>query len=257
MRALRAVAHICAVFLFCGSLAWAGADEEYQRAVKLYRKGDYAGAIKGFEAAARLRPSPKLEYNIGRCHEKLGHAEKAVFHYKRYLELQPGADNRLDVEDRIVKLEAVSTPPSTPAPTSQPAAKPAATTRPTTRPRNDLTDPFERRGPVHEAESAVARYPNKPSSSPPGSPESSARPPVPSKKVAPAPPSRPAPSKDPGDSTPIYKKWWFWAACVGAAVIAGVVIGTAATKSESRPPGQTKGLQWQRQHDSVGLGFSF
>jgi hypothetical protein len=41
----------------------------------------------------------------------------------------------------------------------------------------------------------------------------------------------PAPASTPA---PVYKKWWFWTA-IGAVIVAGVVIGVAASAAPSRP----------------------
>jgi hypothetical protein len=82
------------------------AKQHFESGRNAYNAGDYATAIKEFKAAEQLRPSPILAYNIGLANEKQGRKRVAVRYYRHYLELQPNAKNRDEVEQRINGLEA-------------------------------------------------------------------------------------------------------------------------------------------------------
>ena len=81
------------------------AQEHYQAGHDLYQAGDYQGAIREFETANRLAPSPVLDYNIGLARERLGQLEQAVQHYRAYITAMPNAPNRAAVDAKIQTLE--------------------------------------------------------------------------------------------------------------------------------------------------------
>lgn len=97
------------------------------RAREAAREGDFETALAEFERAQRLRPSPKLHYNIAVCHQRLvlrareagdqqavkDLARRAVEAYQRYLEESPQAKDRSEVEAAIDELSALEGEPST------------------------------------------------------------------------------------------------------------------------------------------------
>jgi tetratricopeptide (TPR) repeat protein len=119
--------------------AWAAdgnkavAKRHYRRAVSDYNLGRFEDAIGEFEKAYELDPAPTLLWNIAQAHRKLGHAERAIFFYRRYLDEAPDAKDRGDVEKRIRELDeqlrreapapnpVLSPPPAAPAPPSAPS----------------------------------------------------------------------------------------------------------------------------------------
>jgi len=98
----------------------AQAKQHFETGRNAYNAGDYVTAIREFKAAEQLRPSPILDYNIGLANEKLGKRRVAVKYYKRYVEEQPNATNKAEVDQKIATLEAeiASQPP--PAANAQP-----------------------------------------------------------------------------------------------------------------------------------------
>ena len=81
------------------------AQQHYEAGHELYKSGDYQGAIREFETANRLAPSPVLDYNIGLARERLGQLELAVQHYRAYITAMPNASNRDSVDAKIQTLE--------------------------------------------------------------------------------------------------------------------------------------------------------
>lgn len=89
---------------------------EVANARKAVAAQDFAAAVKHFEAALAIYPSPKLYYNIGVCHHgramaaEPGTAEHteardaAIASYNKYLELAPDADDVDAVEASVVGL---------------------------------------------------------------------------------------------------------------------------------------------------------
>jgi tetratricopeptide (TPR) repeat protein len=86
--------------------AMAQAKQHFEAGRAAYNAGDYAGSIREFKQAETLRPSPILDYNIGLANEKLGKRRVAVKYYRKYLELQPNAANKDEVNGRISALDA-------------------------------------------------------------------------------------------------------------------------------------------------------
>ncbi len=82
------------------------AQRHFAAGDKLFRAGDYRGAIAEFEAADALLPSPILAFDLALCHEQLGEQERAVLRYRDYLARSPMAPNRADVEQRVARLDA-------------------------------------------------------------------------------------------------------------------------------------------------------
>jgi tetratricopeptide (TPR) repeat protein len=75
------------------------AREAFAQGQELYRTGDFANALLAFENAEAAQSSPAAEYNIGRCHERLGQPAEAVVAYERYLAATPtGPDHEALVE---------------------------------------------------------------------------------------------------------------------------------------------------------------
>src|SRR5690242_6176217 len=100
--------------------AMAQAKQHFETGRNAYNAGDYVTAIHEFKQAEQLRPSPILDYNIGLANEKLGKRRVAVKYYKRYLEEQPNAANKAEVEGKVGALEAAIASEPPPAATAQP-----------------------------------------------------------------------------------------------------------------------------------------
>jgi hypothetical protein len=93
------------------TLAFGQADSKkaarpyYEKGATEYNLGHFGDAIAQFEKAYELDPAPILLFNIAQAHRQNGNNERAAFFYRRYLEQEPNAANRADVEKRIKDLE--------------------------------------------------------------------------------------------------------------------------------------------------------
>lgn len=82
------------------------AKDAVDRAVSEYNLGHFAESSAFFEKAYRLDPAPILLFNIGQCQRRLGDNERALFSYRRFLDVAPAtAPQRPEVEKRIAELE--------------------------------------------------------------------------------------------------------------------------------------------------------
>lgn len=81
------------------------AKEHFKRGEASFRAGDFRAALASFVRAEALVPSPILTFNMGMCHERLGELEQAVDFYRVYLERRGDASNRVEVLERIARLE--------------------------------------------------------------------------------------------------------------------------------------------------------
>jgi tetratricopeptide (TPR) repeat protein len=113
----------------------------YEAGAKNYEANEYEAAIVQFEKARVIRPLAALDFNIGRCHDRLGHTREALVAYRRYVAAKPEPNDIVEVRERIVVLEkrlAVENPVPTPvaaaegaslaAPAQGASAAPAAPT---------------------------------------------------------------------------------------------------------------------------------
>jgi hypothetical protein len=123
-------------------------DREAAAAVKkakaAAKKGDHAKALAEFERASALAPSAAIHFNIGVCHHALmlaadpaspehaTHRDAAIAAYRAYLDAEPEATDRADVERIIAEItppapEDPQPPPDTPPPGPPPALREAVT----------------------------------------------------------------------------------------------------------------------------------
>lgn len=115
-RTTRAgAAAFVALLLSLGAATPASAADVREQARQLfvagkahYAAGRYKQAVQAFVRAGKLRPSPILDFNIGRCHERLGHAALAIVAYERYLKGRPKAGNRAQVQANIARLRRLA-----------------------------------------------------------------------------------------------------------------------------------------------------
>jgi Tetratricopeptide repeat len=83
------------------------ARPHYEKGASEYNLGHFAESISEFEKAYEQDPAPILLFNIAQAHRQSGNNERAAFFYRRYLEQDPSAANRVEVEKRIKDLEGV------------------------------------------------------------------------------------------------------------------------------------------------------
>ncbi len=129
------------------------AEAHYQKGMKAYTLGHFEDAIEEFEKAYELRQEPIFLYNIAQSHRQNNNPQRAIFFYRRFLEADPQAKNRAEIEKRIKDLEsnlnhkpenAATATPTTVAPTTaaaqspQPESPPPAVPAPLPPPSNPI-----------------------------------------------------------------------------------------------------------------------
>ena len=82
----------------------AQAQAHYKAGLDYYNANDFTNSIREWKAAQMIKPSPKLDYNIGMSYERLGRPRAAIKYYKKYIEGIPNAPNRAEVDQRIASL---------------------------------------------------------------------------------------------------------------------------------------------------------
>lgn len=87
----------------------ASPDAQYKARIaagrKAYAAGDYEGAIAEFKAAFDIKASTGALYNIAKSYEKMGRYEEAIDYFQQYLDLEPNAPDRADIEEAIKRLK--------------------------------------------------------------------------------------------------------------------------------------------------------
>ncbi len=89
----------------------------------LYRVGNYAEALRQFQAGYQLAPRPLFLLNIGQCHRKLDDLPQARTALQRFLDEAPAdAPERAQVRELLADVEReISTRPPKPEPRPEPA----------------------------------------------------------------------------------------------------------------------------------------
>ena len=81
------------------------ARRHYERGQKLFNLRKFEEALEQYQKAFDAKPIPSFLFNIGQCHRNLDDYDAAIFSFKRYLKLDPEAENREQVEELIDELE--------------------------------------------------------------------------------------------------------------------------------------------------------
>lgn len=81
------------------------ARRHFERGEKLFALGKFDEALDEYQTAFDAKPLPGFLYNIGQCYRNLGDFDQAIFSFRKYLKLEPEADNRDAVERLIEDLE--------------------------------------------------------------------------------------------------------------------------------------------------------
>jgi hypothetical protein len=99
------------------------ARRHFAQASEFYSAGRYVEALAEFEIARKAKPVPELDYNIGRCHDRLEHAAEAIAAYQRYLGKVSSGAEADEVRGRIESLKKRIEPPPAPPAVEEPALK--------------------------------------------------------------------------------------------------------------------------------------
>jgi tetratricopeptide (TPR) repeat protein len=81
------------------------ARRHFERGEKLFALGKFDDALVEYQTAFDAKPLPGFLYNIGQCFRNLGDLDQAIFSFKKYLRLEPEAENKEAVERLISDLE--------------------------------------------------------------------------------------------------------------------------------------------------------
>ena len=72
--------------------------------VRLYERGDFAGAIQSFSAGYALRPKPVFLFNIAQAYRKSGQDQSALTFYAKFIAASPQSPYRAEAEAYIAYL---------------------------------------------------------------------------------------------------------------------------------------------------------
>ncbi|HUU22288.1 MAG TPA: tetratricopeptide repeat protein, partial [Phycisphaerae bacterium] len=100
----------------------AEARQHFEKGTLRFDEARYEEAIANFEAAYEITGAPEILYNIGRCHEELGHDRTAVTYYERYLDQQPDAADAAEARERMERLRPAAAAPAEEGKGKEPAA---------------------------------------------------------------------------------------------------------------------------------------
>jgi tetratricopeptide (TPR) repeat protein len=171
-----------------------------------YKLGRFEEALAAFEKAYETFPAPGLLFNIAQCHRALGHWERALFFYQGYLRERPDAPNRATVETLIEQTRR-----SMDEERARADREAEDRRRAEERAREDarLAREAEERRRAEELERQALLDTQR-------------------------------------EGRPITKKWWFWTAVAGTALlVGGTVLYLSSDASEVPPSGSLGTLDWR------------
>jgi tetratricopeptide (TPR) repeat protein len=112
------------------------AREHFRRGKEAYAAQRFDEAYREFEAGYRLSSRPLFLYNMGHAKRRAGASAEACALYRRFLEVQPDAPQRAEVESILRELEPawapakpepkLADPPPPPPPPPPPVVPPPA-----------------------------------------------------------------------------------------------------------------------------------
>jgi len=206
----------------------ATAKQFFETGMAHFQLEEYDRAVEAWESGFRLRPVAQFLYNIGQAHRLAKRYEKALSFYKKYLNMEPKAANKAEVERHISTLTRLiddqgkisNAPPTQPLlGTGELGQKPRRTEPVVVKPEPIKTKP----------EPVVVK------------PEPKPEPVVVVVEKPVVVESKPTLVVAHVDNRPITKKPWFWGVIGGvgvvvvAAVIVGVVVGTSGDSTKTLP----------------------
>ncbi|MBK7861371.1 MAG: tetratricopeptide repeat protein [Archangiaceae bacterium] len=106
MRAPLALSLVLAATAALADDGTAAAKAAAKEARVAFDAGDFERALVKYEEAFRARPVPALQFNLGQCHRQLGHLERALYFFRRFLESQPPEEQAAQVRPLVAELEA-------------------------------------------------------------------------------------------------------------------------------------------------------
>ena len=274
---MKGLVTVAIVIALCSASVSHAQDEQVdkkQKAAQLareatghFRLNEFDGALKAYAEAYRAFPEPSLLYNIAQCHRQLDHKQDAVRFFKSYLNEVPTAENKDEVERFIQKLEAAlkeenaarNMPPQGPITTSPPSAKPSPPAAPALGRLRVTSTPGGASVRFDDNDkSRVGTTPAEFGDLVPGNrrlfvskdgcetikrnvdivPGETL---VVDLQLTAADAAAPQPAAEESRShTPVYKKWWLWAAVGAAAAVGlGVGLGVGLAPGPSAPSATT------------------
>lgn len=185
-----------------------------------FAAGRYDDALELFAKLYAETLNPVYLRNIGRCHQKLRHPDKAIDAFKDYLAKgkKISADERAEINGYIKDMEALR---DEQAKQQQPPPPVVAAT-----PQTATPPPVQ---PLPPAGGEPPAYP------PQGDPYMPA-----GQQPAGALVTQPGPAPE-AASSPFYTRWWFWP-IVGAAVVGGVVTAVVLSSGTDKPACSAMGI---------------
>ncbi len=101
---------LCAALVFADPARAQTPESEAKLAAlegkKAFEQGDYATAIRKYEAAQQLKPAPLLLFNLAQSHRFAGHVELATRYFRGYLTTSPPPVQARAIEALIERLQA-------------------------------------------------------------------------------------------------------------------------------------------------------
>jgi hypothetical protein len=101
--------------------AASAAEEHFEKGFEYFQQEKWDEAIAEFQEAIRLDPEFSAAYlGLGYSHVRKGEFEQAIAALEKYLQLEPGADNRAQVESDIQQMRAILAQPPSMGPCCEP-----------------------------------------------------------------------------------------------------------------------------------------
>lgn len=131
------------------------AQRLFQKGADAYNARRYDEAITAFQQARTVKPMAALDFNIGRCYDRLGNTDQALLYYRQYVASTPTPADGDEVRQRIKLLEQRLTSPVAAPPNSVTPPNAATPTQTQVAPAVQSEAPRRRRWVIPVAITAV------------------------------------------------------------------------------------------------------
>lgn len=197
------------------------AKAEFKKGQTAYNLGRFDEALSFFSKAYEIKALPPILFNIAQCHRQLANYERAVFFYRRFLEMSPPGSPNTDAVKGLLKETEDQL-----AEQQSRAQKDADAQR-----QKELVEAREAAAKA-EAEAAARRQA-----------EIEARAAASTEPVGGLTPSNGQSTIPPNaveKTSPVYQQWWLWT-IVGVVVVGAAAGGVAYVATAPKPSPTTLG----------------
>jgi len=126
LRRMAVLGTLCVAFSWAVPALGGPVDKLIKKAEVRFRLADFKGALQLYQKAFSVKPDPELHFHIGQCHRYLKDYDRALFHYRRYLDEVKNPEKKEETE-HLIRLSEEALAPASQKTHTEPVVIPART----------------------------------------------------------------------------------------------------------------------------------